>query len=93
MARRNRPDQLTHQEPDDEHVGPSAAWGWHDAFPRTIKVMGVLTALVFVALMFTQDTQQSTQPRLWLGGAALLVVIGALAYRTRRQRRERTFRR
>jgi hypothetical protein len=82
-------DPITRLPDDDERVGPSAPWGWHDAFPRAVRVAGLVTAVILVALMFTQDVQQTTQPRLWLGAVAVAVFTGALAYRGVRRRGER----
>jgi hypothetical protein len=47
MARRQQASEYR-----DPEQAPSAKWGWHGAFPRDIRIAGVISIIIMLGLMF-----------------------------------------
>jgi predicted lipid-binding transport protein (Tim44 family) len=70
----------------DPEQAPSAKWGWHGAFPRGIRIAGVLSIIIMLGLMFPHDQALGRTHLLWLGGFVLLILIAVLRPQGWRQR-------
>lgn len=72
--------QVSRIVPEDE---PSAEWGWHGGFPKGTIAGGVLT--IVLCLAFVPGPYQSKTQYLWLGGIALLVLLGIIGHVIRKR--------
>ncbi len=58
----------------DPHDEPSVGWGWHGSFPRATRVAGVLTAIVLVVML---DSNEETHiSMIWAAALAIAIVVG-----------------
>jgi hypothetical protein len=57
---------------------PSAKWGWHGAFPRGIRIAGVMSVIILLGLMFPHDQALGRTHLLWLGGSVVLILVAVL---------------
>lgn len=67
-------------DPRDE---PSAEWGWHGSFPKTVRVMGWFLAFALLSLLI--GNHEGNTENVWLIGMSV-TVIGALLLDMRRRR-------
>jgi hypothetical protein len=82
MARRD--DRLERVQDLDD--APSAEWGWHTTFPRGIRIAALLTVVALVAMMWPRDQELGQTHLLWLGGIALVALLGVIRPPGRRRR-------
>jgi hypothetical protein len=68
----------------DPVVEPSAEWGWHEHFPRAARVLGVLVAIIVLALLFNSHANW-TEIMYVLGTAAILLLLVLLNVLRRRR--------
>jgi hypothetical protein len=73
MARRQQASEYR-----DPEQAPSAKWGWHGAFPRDIRIAGVISIIIMLGLMFPHDQALGRTHLLWLGGFVLLILVAIL---------------
>ncbi|QJY49905.1 DUF2631 domain-containing protein [Pseudonocardia broussonetiae] len=60
----------------DPQEAPSADWGWHGSFPRGLRIAGLVSVGILVALMWPRDQELGQSHLIWLGLVALVVLVG-----------------
>jgi len=60
----------------DPHDEPSAEWGWHGSFPRTTRVAGVLSGIVLVVLL--DSNEEGHVATIWTLALAIIIVLGVV---------------
>lgn len=65
---------------------PSAAWGWSKEYPKAGKALGIIIALILLAMLIGNH-QGKVEDLYLIGFAATIVfIIGYDSYRSRRPR-------